>query len=582
MLTYHYNFNQLDGGDILLITPPPIPPVAPLSATAYLAATLRKHDVNVDLLDLGLDAQKWFTEPDHIKKQLTTYPSNEVSLYTKNGFFQGIVPTKAIAPNIVKSSQVFRQKYSDCSAYREACKIYGAAFQIYDDIVHKTRISPPGSYFSPWKNLDLATTMNDLLGEADIHRHFIDAATTEILKHHYKIIGFSILHGEQWCPAWGLAKALKLKGFSGKIVFGGVQVSFFVDHIKENLDFFRYVDWYSPKRGDVFCEDAKRFCQGSLDAIDIRNIFYVTQKRKIQYTGGYQEYSVRTMLPPDYSGLLLKDYLAPEISLPIQSITKCYWGKCSFCMVTGNLLVKHPTIASADQILKQMIILYERFKCSHFFFVDDSTSPRLLTGVAKLIIKNKLPFFWQVKGMIPEKYITFDVLQEWQAGGCRALSMGFETASSKLLTELNKKHTLEDISRILIDCNKLKITTYCSGFYGYPKETKEDIIETLKFRKEYENIATLFLLYTWSLNPHSIDHKNVQNLGINMIQEDTQRTYGKRVANIRWNSPNKDKMEQTLSELSAEYQAPSQPRNYFWSDWLYFGHSLHIPYEWTS
>jgi hypothetical protein len=93
--------------------------------------------------------------------------------------------------------------------------------------------------------------------------------------------------------------------------------------------------------------DIKRYLNREVKFEEIRNIVYLSKEKKIIYTDQYREPKFINILPPDYSGLLLSDYLAPEVTLPIRTASKCYWAKCKFCVVTGNHLVENCEILSS-------------------------------------------------------------------------------------------------------------------------------------------------------------------------------------------------------------------------------------------
>ena len=46
---------------------------------------------------------------------------------------------------------------------------------------------------------------------------------------------------------------------------------------------------------------------------------------------GEQTKDMGTLPPPDYDGLPLEKYFAPELVLPYDPTRGCYWGKCTFC-----------------------------------------------------------------------------------------------------------------------------------------------------------------------------------------------------------------------------------------------------------
>lgn len=71
--------------------------------------------------------------------------------------------------------------------------------------------------------------------------------------------------------------------------------------------------------------------------------------------------------------------------------------------------------------------------------------------------------------------------------GCRLVSIGVESGSQKMLDNIGKKITLDDIRNTVKILKKNKIKIYNYFVIGLPWETEETVEETIKFAIELDS-----------------------------------------------------------------------------------------------
>lgn len=575
-----FYFESLNDADMLLLSPHPTSPVMPLAALGYLASKIRSLGIKLELLDLGIDLKNWFISGNNLQQAFSSYKENQVTLRTRMGGLIAELSPTDIIENSERAHDLLKQPYLDGTKHEWACLRLVGTYGLYENPT-QGRVSPPGRYMSPWeKKSPFEEIQADLLGEKDLFTTFTQKVTTNIIKRNYRLIGFSICHGDQLIPAFGLAKELRRQGYDGIIVFGGVQISFLHDHILKTPSFFKYVDWFVPKKGEQFFTDVAQWLLGKLPPQNIHNLTYISPQGDIVYTKGYEDPPFSSLLPPDYEGLPLNDYLVPSVTLPLQTSSKCYWSQCQFCTLAGNYLVEKYDSMQADQVFNHIRHLYEKHHCQDFFYTDDSVSVPMLTKLAKEIISHNLPIRWQVMGLIPEASLTRDVLSLWAKSGCTYVAMGVESGSERLLKTLNKKHSLKNLERILTDCYELQIMTYCYTFYGHPLEDKEDLLATINFKKKYEKIVTHFATSIWRITPFNKDYQNLERLGIQILPKDNY-IYGLTFPALSYTSSKKQEMKGYLDDLVTKYGHDQKSPSYL-GDWLQYGHGTHVPFAWAN
>lgn len=568
-----FNYTCLEKKDVLLITSAPTPGITPYASIGYLGARFKAKNISVQLLDLGMDAVKWFLQTEIMKASSNSREHQELNVIDRYSESTNLIHPKEVLRNKDQIFKIFHEKYSSLNEHKKANDLVRGAMALYTS-KEKGAITPLGNYHHPWSGLKLEDIFDRILNEEDIYRDFHQEAVRNILEKNYRLIGLSITHGDQLIPAFSMAKALKGGGYSGRILLGGMQISLLVDFLKTEKAFYRYVDWYCIRFGEPTIDD---ICDhlDDLNPEKIRNILFLGSSGQIQYTDNYNDPDLKTIIPPDYEGLLLEDYLVPETTLPIYSHVGCYWGKCCFCVPSCKTLYQKYQGMTANQVLDTMVSLNKKHNCRHFIFGDNATSPSMLTKLSELIIENKYQFFWYLKGLIPERSIDKEVLVSWAQAGCKGMALGLESASPRLLPLLGKRHSIEDTVHVLEAAYEAKIMVYVYTMFGHPLETEEDLNLTIEFLKKYRKYFIGFAHNKWLLSAYCADYRESERLGIT-IQNNLTDYIGKPFPALTWQSAEKKEKNKKLNEMLKDFG----PRSYL-CDWFQSGHGTHMPLEWS-
>ncbi|MBC7238326.1 MAG: hypothetical protein H5T69_21000, partial [Chloroflexi bacterium] len=134
---------------------------------------------------------------------------------------------------------------------------------------------------------------------------------------------------------------------------------------------------------------------------------------------------------PDYEGLPLDRYLAPERIFPVEACRGCYWRRCAFC----NLGYGQSDVyraRSPQSVVEEMAALQGRYNVRFFFFVDEALPPTLLAGLSKAISERGLDVRWAACVRF-EPHIESSLLQAMREAGCRMLMYGLESGAQRVL-----------------------------------------------------------------------------------------------------------------------------------------------------
>lgn len=125
--------------------------------------------------------------------------------------------------------------------------------------------------------------------------------------------------------------------------------------------------------------------------------------------------------------------------------------------------------------------LYRKFVVRHYFFVDEVLfyKPDTIRVLAQEIIKRELPLIWAGNARVDSPALTDDILELVKQAGCVRIDFGVESGSVRVLKEIRKGITLEDIYKAHKMVQGHGIATTTMMIVGHPSETYEDLVDSL-------------------------------------------------------------------------------------------------------
>lgn len=153
--------------------------------------------------------------------------------------------------------------------------------------------------------------------------------------------------------------------------------------------------------------------------------------------------------------------------------------KCNWCAkpIYGNRYNSR----SPQNVVAELKMLKEKFNFDHIWFCDDifGLKPGWVHEFADLLEKEQISFRFKIQAradlLLQENYI-----KDLARAGCENIWMGAESGSQKILDAMDKGTTVEQIYKAT---QLLKVNGIHPSFFiqfGYPGETKEDIVKTIR------------------------------------------------------------------------------------------------------
>lgn len=118
------------------------------------------------------------------------------------------------------------------------------------------------------------------------------------------------------------------------------------------------------------------------------------------------------------------------------------------------------------------------------FFHDDTFTidKKRVFRICELINKRGLRFVWDARVRVDT--VNYDLLSSMKNAGCHRISFGVESGNPRILKNLRKGITLEQVKTAFGYCKKLRIQILADFMIGSPGETRQDIIETIVFSRK--------------------------------------------------------------------------------------------------
>ena len=173
----------------------------------------------------------------------------------------------------------------------------------------------------------------------------------------------------------------------------------------------------------------------------------------------------------------------------VQAVIKVARGcpfHCFFCLATPVSGTKVRT-RSPENIVAELKECVEKYNIKNFLFWSDifNFNREWTLELCQKIIESGLKITWSSNTRADT--MDDEMAKMMYKSGCRLVSIGVESGSQKMLDNIGKKITLDDIRNTVKILKKNKIKIYNYFVIGLPWETEETVEETIKFAIELDS-----------------------------------------------------------------------------------------------
>ena len=225
-----------------------------------------------------------------------------------------------------------------------------------------------------------------------------------------------------------------------------------------------------------------------------------------------QRLNISNMPPPDYSHFDFNEYQIPN-GINSELSRGCI-AKCSFCEETH--FWKYRQRSAADALEEIRHLYYER-GTDVIWFIDSLVNGNLneLRAFCKGVIAAGMKLHWtgycRCDGRMDLEYY-----EDLAAAGCSMLNYGIESGSQKVLDDMDKKVTVDEMEQNLRDGKKTGVGAFTNWLVGFPTERPQHFAETLTFlwRNRNNNIINIAPGFGFGWGMNTITGQNPDRFGL--------------------------------------------------------------------
>ncbi|UCG07649.1 MAG: radical SAM protein [Desulfobacterales bacterium] len=153
---------------------------------------------------------------------------------------------------------------------------------------------------------------------------------------------------------------------------------------------------------------------------------------------------------------------------------------CTFCIANiyyGKKLRHH----SIDYVLNEIETCMTQHGIKDFLFWEEifTLDKAFGMGLCDEIMRRDLDISWATTTRADQ--VNEEILMKMKDAGCELLGLGIESCSQKILDNVQKHETVDQIKQAVALCKKVGMPTMGHFIFGLPGETEETAQETINF-----------------------------------------------------------------------------------------------------
>ncbi len=154
--------------------------------------------------------------------------------------------------------------------------------------------------------------------------------------------------------------------------------------------------------------------------------------------------------------------------------------KCSYC-ATDSVWSRQVRLRSPQNIIGEIEALIKMYDVNYINFADDTftINKNHVFELCDLMKMNKLSIEWSCN--VHPRTADKQLFQEMKNAGCTEIWVGVESGSQKILDELKRNYTLEEVKELFAFAKEVGLKRQAYIMVGTPGESKETLKQTEAF-----------------------------------------------------------------------------------------------------
>jgi hypothetical protein len=524
---------------IALVYPPTADPTAPYLAIPMLTGFLRAHGVEVLPIDANLEAYDGLLRSaplgrvrqrldDRLRRLDRRASLDHGQQLEYHALWQARGDAQAAPAGIDEAVAILRDpvRFFDPALYARAVDTVDAALRAIS-----AAYAPLQLDFTAYRTPFALTTPEEIARDAEPERDPFDAYVVQELAPRLRAakvdaVGVSLCFPGQLQPAFAFGHKLRRELPGVHLTLGGPAATQLLIRLRgpalaAALGPFDTAVVYEGEHtllalARALDEGGQRGPRaGALGAIP--NLVHRDRLQGAKFLPGEASEDMRRLPAPDFDGLPLDRYLAPHLTLPYDPTRGCYWGKCTFCHYglaeVGTASYRERAV---ETVVAHLGALSARHGTRHFYLSQDSVAPKTIVKLAGALAAAGLDLRWATD-LKPERYLTAERAATLRRGGAVACALGVESASPRVLGLIDKGAPVSVVSDVIERLAAAGIAAEAMCFSGFPSETFEEALETLRFLDARRDRVAAFLVGEFDLTHGALVAQAPERFGIREV-----------------------------------------------------------------
>jgi hypothetical protein len=458
---------------------------------------VRQRDLNIEVLDTILTES--YGKQIHARlqdkvKELERRKSGEAGPSSGEHYARAIEAVERL-PYLIERIEIAKdilrgEEFYDLERYRDALLLIDKWLEMISTLHFPTRMTVVDNQVSGYSIYSSKDLLNVIRDEA--HNPYLslfrECFLSSLLADQPELIGVSITATSQIVPGLTLCRLIKDAYPDVHVTIGGSIFTRLVDNLRRCHGLFDLTDDFVVFEGETALLELVNQLAGKKDFRKVPNLIY-RQNGKIVVNQPFYSENINELPAPDYDGFPLGRYLAPATVLPVQFSRGCYYKDCAFCALT----LDHQNFRQKDpgKTVDELQRLSEKYDTRYFFFTDECLALSPTKRLCQQIQERNLNVQWTAE-MRFEKNLSRELLTSMRDAGCLKIVFGLESYNQRVMDFMKKGIKQEHVRRIIDDCLDLGIAIHCYIIVGFPTETEEEALETMKFIVENKRLHSSY------------------------------------------------------------------------------------------
>jgi anaerobic magnesium-protoporphyrin IX monomethyl ester cyclase len=171
-----------------------------------------------------------------------------------------------------------------------------------------------------------------------------------------------------------------------------------------------------------------------------------------------------------------------KVIFPLTTSRGCvYW--CNFCTAV-RMFGRRYRMRNPKNVVDEIQFLNEKYGATQFTFSDDTftVDQARVRKICEDVRNRRLKVQWDCETRVD--MVTRDLLKKMKKAGCIAVWFGVESGCQNVLDSMEKDVNLAQTRRAFKWAHEAGLMTIASVILGFPGETKDTVLKTVKFVEE--------------------------------------------------------------------------------------------------